>query len=310
MSDTKHDDILFSVLKECQSLPVFLDHIFGFLQRRTDFYCIAPEPNSPIGLPKGLAENLVRNTYYKWIPKSTNNEDVAVVLQEHEIPQAVFEEVVRAENVNEKEDITEEIVDEVDNINVEHSYNRTKKPEPVTNRHFDFTKSDSYNGAVYDNYCWSQTINEIEITIKLPENVKAKDLKVTILAHKISVRHKGGILLEGDLCHKCKHNEAIWSLDGNTLQIPLDKCKELWWDCLFTFEQKLDLTKIDCSRPYEDLTEDAQAKIEELNWNQERKRLGLPTSNDLLQQATLRKAWNAKGSPFSGEFDPSSVSFY
>lgn len=29
-----HDDMLFEMLKECKTLPNFLDEVFGFLQRR------------------------------------------------------------------------------------------------------------------------------------------------------------------------------------------------------------------------------------------------------------------------------------
>lgn len=30
----RFDDILFSILKDCKTLPVFLDNVFGFLSRR------------------------------------------------------------------------------------------------------------------------------------------------------------------------------------------------------------------------------------------------------------------------------------
>lgn len=172
-----------------------------------------------------------------------------------------------------------------------------------------FTKSDSYNGAVYDNYSWSQSISEVDIRVKIPENISKKQLCIEIKTKNISVRLKNSstVILEGELCQKCKSQEAIWSLDQTNLQIHLEKAMEAWWDCLTLSEPKLDFKKMDCSRPYEELTPEAQAKIEELTWNQERKRLGLPTSDELQMNDKLKKAWNAQGSPFTGPFNPDSV---
>lgn len=174
----------------------------------------------------------------------------------------------------------------------------------------EFSKSEAYNGGIFHNYCWSQTITEVDITVKVPEKFSKKNINVNIQSSSISVKlGDGTTLMEGDLCQKCKANEAIWSLDKQKLQIHLDKCQEMWWNCLVKAETKIDISKIDCSRPYDELSEEAQAKIEELQWNQERKRLGLPTSNELAMHTALKKSWNAEGSPFSGPFDPTLVQF-
>lgn len=62
----------------------------------------------------------------------------------------------------------------------------------------------------------------------------------------------------------------------------LQKSREKWWDALLVSEEKIDLSKIDAAKPMEDLAEDEQMKIQELMWNQERKRQGLPTSDQLV----------------------------
>lgn len=128
-------------------------------------------------------------------------------------------------------------------------------------------------------------------------------------SNKINVKLKNTSesLLEGELCRKCKNQETIWSIDRNILQIHMEKVQEMWWDCFLKSENKIDLSKMDCSRPFHELSEEAQAKIEELTYNQERKRRGLPTTDQIKLEETLKKAWNAEGSPFSGEYDPSKV---
>ncbi|XP_018561793.1 nudC domain-containing protein 3 [Anoplophora glabripennis] len=290
MCDTSsnHDNVLFEMLKECKTLPNFLAEVFGFLQRRTDFYIVANEPNAAVGLPEGLAEKLVRHTFYKCKPQPTE-----AVYNDIDIPTATEETVVtNSEEMNEVTSTTDDL------------YISETKP------HDTFSKSEFYNGAVHDNYCWSQTILEVNIVVLVPENVTKKDLDVTITPNQISVKlNDGTYLLDGDLCQKCKANDMIWSLDGRKVEIHLDKCQDVWWNCLIKSEPEMDISKIDCTRPYEDLPEEAQAKIEELQWNQERKRLGLPTSEEIIVQEKLKKAWNAEGSPFTGSFDPSVVSF-
>ena len=45
-------------------------------------------------------------------------------------------------------------------------------------------------------------------------------------------------------------------------------------------------------------------------FDQEQKRKGLPTSDELKNEDMLRKAWDAEGSPFKGTpFDPSMINF-
>lgn len=264
-------------------------NLFQLYCFRTDFYLITEGPNTTVGLPEGLAENLIKHTFYKWKPKSD-------VYNGHDIP-IVSEEIVVESSVEHSDsDIQneEDVRTEVSDVDI----------------YSDFAKSESYNGGNFKNYCWSQTITDIYITLRLPINFTRKDIIVEIASSKVSVTLRDGtVLLDGELCQKCKAGDAIWSLDRQKLQIHIDKCQEMWWNCLVKSEPQLDLSKIDCSRPYEELSDEAQAKIEELQWNQDRKRLGLPTSDEMVLQNALKKAWNVEGSPFSGPFDPSLVTF-
>lgn len=233
-----------------------------------------------------MAEAIVRQSFYDWMSH---------VAAKDSIPDAITETIVETSPI-------EEIIMEASAET--HSVENGKLMQ-------DFSSSESYNGAIYENYSWSQNITEVDIHIKVPPDVTAKNLLVNILPNEICVKIKNTnvTLLEGKLCNKCKHIDAVWSLDKCKLEIHLEKASEMWWDCLVHGEPKLDITQIDCSRPYEDLSEEAQAKIQELTWNQERKRLGLPTSEEIQMQEKLKKAWHAEGSPFKGPFDPSTVIF-
>ncbi|XP_022900297.1 nuclear movement protein nudC [Onthophagus taurus] len=292
----RFDDSLFAILKECRTLPNFFDAVFGFLNRRTDFYVISTNSNSHVGLPEGFAERFVRNTFYKWKPKDLNK---------NEVPEAVIETEIETEvEIDDETDNNKGIAMKSDDIEGDLRKLNVENDKNV---------SDSYNGGVFDNYSWSQTISDVDVLIKTPFGVTSKDLIVAIHPNKISIKTKKSslVLIEDELCNCVKNSEAIWSLDVSQrkLTVHLEKRSEIWWDCLLKSEPKLDLSKMDCSRPFEELPDEAQAKIEELQWNQERKRLGLPTSDEIKMRETLKKAWNAEGSPFVGDFDPSSVNF-
>ncbi|XP_072397245.1 nudC domain-containing protein 3 [Diabrotica undecimpunctata] len=287
MCESNHDDMLFEMLRDCKTLPKFLDDIFGFLQRRTDFYHVSKEENATVGLPEGLAEKLVRHTFLKWKPVSPD-----IIYTPNEIPVSTEETVVS---------FTEDL-DQVSST--------TKDELEDGVEEFSFSKSEYYNGAVFEHYCWSQSITEIDVIVRIPKDVSTKDLEVKLQSSSISVKLRDGdYILSGDLCEKCKATETVWSLDGRKLLLHLDKCQEKWWNCLIKSEPQLDISKIDCTRAYDELPEHAQVKIEELQWNHERKRLGLPTSEELEVHETLKKAWNAEGSPFSGPFDPTAVKY-
>lgn len=261
---------------------------------RTDFYVIASEPKSPVGLPVGWAENFVKQTFFKWKLPDPN------AVGQSDVPAATNEVVVN-DTALEKTGTND--------ASLEANKDSKVKSKLESTASSSFTTSQSYNGAVFDNHTWSQNITDVDIIVKLPENVTSKDLSIIILPQSILVKVKSSdaVLLEGELCQKVKHNDAMWSLDKKELEIHLDKLTEMWWDCLVKSEPKLDVTKIDCSRPFEELPEEAQAKIEELTWNQERKRLGLPTSDQLALQERLKKSWDTEGSPFKGPYDPNTV---
>lgn len=63
-------------------------------------------------------------------------------------------------------------------------------------------------------------------------------------------------------------------------QINLEKREERWWEAVLTTEEKISVRKIDASRPMTDLDDEAQAKIEEMMYNEQQKRMGKPTSQE------------------------------
>ena len=60
------DDLLFAVTQQAQGgIHGLLDAVYGFLQRRTDFYYEA-EPGDNMGFPPGIAESMTYSYFKKY----------------------------------------------------------------------------------------------------------------------------------------------------------------------------------------------------------------------------------------------------
>ncbi|XP_022122721.1 nudC domain-containing protein 3 [Pieris rapae] len=310
----KYDPILTSILEGEKSIIGFLSAIFGFLARRTDFYYTPEGPYENMGFPPGVAEELVVKVLRKCDPKNRKLSEA----EENDLSNEIMCSTVAQEV---------EIVDEhQDNFKVDPTQETQQKPvideaiqkTPLTKKVpiipddyeppvIPVQNSESYNGAVRDKYTWSQTITDLDVILNLPSNVRsAKDLNVIINPGDISVisRHQD-IIVKDSLPFKIKTLECFWSISEGRLLIHLEKMQERWWDRLLNNEEPINLDKIDCSRFLNELPEDHIAKVRELQWNQEQKMKGLPTSDEIRNIELLKKAWNSPGSPFLGkEFDP------
>lgn len=75
-------------------------------------------------------------------------------------------------------------------------------------------------------------------------------------------------------------------------------------------DAEIDTTKVDSTRCMYDYDGETQGAIRKILFDEDQKRKGLPTSDELQSEDMLRKAWDAEGSPFRGTpFDPSKVDF-
>nr|ADO33029.1 nuclear distribution protein NUDC [Biston betularia] len=330
---TKYDEVLSSILVNEKSILGFLSAIFNFLARRTDFYHVPEGPYENMGFPPGVAEELVIKVLRTCDPKSwkapngakksvdVNNEIMcSTVAQEVEV---IAEEDVNYEDQSSNQSQTPSEACKTDSSDkmpqTESDTESGKQSSAAKLIPDDYEppvipvqqNSETYNGAEREKYWWSQTIMELDVTVKLPPDIKSsKELKVTINTGDICIaRRNGHIIIKDSLPYKVKTMDSFWSISEGKLLIHMEKVQERWWDRLLKEEEPIDLSTIDASRPLNELPEDHIDKVRELQWNQERKMKGLPTSDEIRNIEILKKAWNAPGSPFQGqEFDPSVLS--
>ncbi|EDW95814.1 nudC domain-containing protein 3 [Drosophila yakuba] len=303
MDFQRNDAMLMEILQDRKTITGFLDSIFGFLRRNTDFYHTKLDEADKIGFPKGVRDQILHGAMQRYDPDCLLQ---ALTAQGggddgESAPPAVEEVVLESENVSQDEEMNP----------IE------SRPPQKGKEQSKFSPSDYKNGDVFETHCWSQSLKDVEVQVLLPKDHQAaKKLNILIQAQHIKVSSKPNpqtIILEGNLSQRIKHNEAVWTIDQNRLIISCDKAKELWWERLFDDDREIDAKKIECERYIDDLPEETQATIEKLRVQQlaaDKQQNKIHTSNHEQARTLdrLKAAWDAEGSPFKGQpFDPSVV---
>ncbi|KAI1900927.1 hypothetical protein AGOR_G00054870 [Albula goreensis] len=334
-----YDNALLGILQHVGNIQNFLQVYFGFLYRKTDFYRILNSPNDRMGFPPGVAEKMVFKTFKMFDQIAARDRERAAremelrERAEKEAPPPVEEVVVESEQ--EVETVAEKKEEESENATppsgaqapplktepvgkelVPSSTGRQATPSSETaltdcgQAQFQ-ADPDSYNGAVRDNYSWSQDYTDVEVRVFVPTNViKGKQVSVNLQPGSIRVAVKEGetdrVLIEGELSHKINTENSLWSLEpGKCVLLSLSKCGEVWWSAVLKGEKEIDVNQINRERSMASVDEEEHAVLDRLTFDYRQKLQGLPQSHEMKVHEMLKKGWDAEGSPFKGQtFDP------
>ncbi|CAO1408518.1 unnamed protein product [Diamesa serratosioi] len=290
------DQMLLQLLTDKENIFAFLDSIFGFLARCTDFYVV--DGPDGMGFPSdGMNEKIVLDVpvYEEEVFESAINTSSNEDENEVETLLNVSETDFISDKTTQFPKIEKDIAEKVETL-----INETLV---VNNPGKSFTSSDYFNGNCLGNYCWSQTLNEIEIQILLPETIKSsKNLDVKFQSQYISIKDKttNDVLLDGKIFNRWKHNEAVWNVCNRKLQISMDKCTESWWQQLLVTEPAIDVQKIDVTQDFDEFPESLQMGLEKLQKENQTTLSGINDENVSkgARQNPLTAKWKAEGSPF------------
>ncbi|XP_064165157.1 nudC domain-containing protein 3 [Anguilla rostrata] len=337
-----YDNALLGILQHVGNIQNFLQVYFGFLYRKTDFYRLLSSPNDRMGFPPGVAEKMVLKTFKVFERVALQDRERA--LQEAELrerekrtaPPAVQEVIVQAEEAGATVATTAQEVEETAEAPpaaVEQA--PPSNPEPVCGDaaqppegkpsepspgaigpapgQVQFQANpDSYNGAVRDNYSWSQDYTDVEVRVHVPAHVqRGKQVSVSLQTGSVRVAVREGpaetVLMEGELTHKINTENSLWSLEpGSCVLLSLSKSGEVWWSAVLKGEQEIDVNQINRERSMASVDEEEHAVLDRLNFDYQQKLQGKPQSHEMKVHDMLKKGWDAEGSPFRGQsFDPS-----
>lgn len=320
--DPRFDDMLFGILNNVGTIEKFMDIVFSFLYRRTDFFKVKSSSSDKLGLPPGVAQKIVKVLSQRYVqlerartPSTASESEPAKVREEKAVESD--KKMPSEEKEDKNNNASSSGVDQADLCEAE-SKPVEAEPKPVEasneeeERGYYTSDPESYNGASYDTYAWSQNNSELDVQVKVPDDVKS-GAQVKIHVEKIHLKVEAlhdenwQTLLDGALIYEVKPGSLTWTLHPRDhVHINLEKGYPRYWEALLDGEPKLNVRTIDCSIPFEDVDEEAQAKLQQMMFDQHQKRLGKPTSEEMKVQEMLKQAWDKKGSPFRGQkYDPS-----
>lgn len=265
-----------------------LSAFFGFLHRRTDFYCMydadeeGAEPSgapSRMGFREGDAEKLLLASFRQFplrrIPRNRPLVDASLATEMNIDSDLSSDAPVSAPTV------TNAITTSADLNAIQYTEEGLQIPVG--------------NGGSTDRYQWTQSLEECTILVGVSQGLRAKDLVVTLQSTNISVRKKhmdgsieniddssdDGIVLEGEFSQRVDPSESTWTLEGGVLQISLYKKVKTFWDSVLVGDAKIDATLVDSRRNVNTYDEVTQAQIRKIIFDQQQASKGLPTSDDI-----------------------------
>jgi hypothetical protein len=182
------------------------------------------------------------------------------------------------------------------------------------------------NGGIGPNYWWTQTLTEATVYVDVPPGTHSKDVAWTVTSSTVTLALKArpeAPLLSGELGGSIRASECMWTLevrtridsapgcvfhfatrllplrqDGSTLVLTFEKGVHTWWASVLKGHPEIDTQRVDSTMKVEDYDPETQAAIRKIMFDQQQKRKGLPTSEELEMQALMEKAAMVDGSPF------------
>lgn len=116
-------------------------------------------------------------------------------------------------------------------------------------------------GYTEKNYKWTQTPDDVTVTITLPDESLStkKDLSVLLKTNRIEMKIKGELFVGGELEHAINVDESTWTRDGNIVEIVLAKGMETkgdgegcWWGCVIKGDHVIDVKRMESTKYLDD----------------------------------------------------------
>ncbi|KAM7274350.1 hypothetical protein ACFE04_029014 [Oxalis oulophora] len=180
------------------------------------------------------------------------------------------------------------------------SAKRVKEEDPTPVADVEVEKNDNGarepnkgNGLDLENYSWTQTLQEVTVTVPIPPGTKSRFVVCEIKKNSIKVGLKGQpLIIEGELHKPIKPDESYWSIeDQKTLSILLTKHNQMeWWKCVVNGEPEVDTQKVEPENSkLGDLDPETRQTVEKMMFDQRQKAMGLPSSDELKKDEILKK---------------------
>jgi len=299
----KYDGILLSMAQEHQGgIPDFLDTLFSFLSRKTDFYT---------GGGPGAAKKLLDDKFgyhessaLKEATKKKAEREAAdrrqreklKQQQEQEKEQPKLKELTNQEAEALQKKLEKEKAESLENGSV--SSDAAAGGDAAADEEEDEEskgkiKPNAGNGCDLPTYSWTQTLKDVEVKIPLPFAVKGRDVTVKFEKKSLSVALRGmAPIIDGEMYNNIKVEDSTWTLEEKKIVcLSLEKINQMeWWNKLVKTDPEINTKKVNPENSkLGDLDGETRSMVEKMMYDQRRKEMGLPTSEDQKKQDAMSK---------------------
>jgi len=313
MGDEKFDGILLGLAQQHEGgVPQLMETFFSFLRRKTDFYT---------GGNSGAAKEMLLTAFNKQESVALSEQKKRKQLEEERKQKQKEKEA--ADRAKETEESKKPRVYEIDDdeekkINEEKQKSETpisipSTPTPIptstpTPKATESTETNgkekdeeddgrlppnSGNGGKTDKYVWTQVLQELEVRIPLSEIVKSKQVECEIKPKFLKVGIKGKpYIINEELSKGVKVDDCCWTVeDGKIIVVSLVKSNQMeWWSQVVLSEPEINTRKVQPeTSKLDELDGETRGTVEKMMFDQQQKQKGLPTSDEMSKQDTLKK---------------------
>ena len=116
-------------------------------------------------------------------------------------------------------------------------------------------------GYTEEKYKWTQTPEEVTMTIELPDaNLKAKtDLQIVMKTNRFELKIKGELYVGGELEHAINVDDSTWTKDGKIVEVIFAKGMDTqgegegcWWGCVIKGHHVIDVKRMESTKYLDD----------------------------------------------------------
>lgn len=194
-------------------LDDFLDKIFDFLRRNSDFFRIITPQDSTSGFLPGEAANLASTVFLRHQTRYLQ-QNQPHLLENHE-----------SNSPNKSNNPASAIRNTGSPVSAIRNTGKPVSDAPARPR---FDPINIYGGGSTDEYRWSQSWDSIDIQIPFTEPGESV-LRVDFKPEFYTVRFKTGKIVTNPLADQIVPDESTWQLEGDSVILNLAKKNSQWW---------------------------------------------------------------------------------
>jgi len=317
-NDDRFDGLYTNLANQTRGIEPLLDTVFSFLRRKSDFFAGPPGSGdkgteNAIATVHGVLQKHA-DIYLKDKKKSQEEER-----RKEDAKRKKKEEAEKKKRKKESEEgVIELDVDggfdisqssEVDDEdNKPPAKEEEKKPAALPlseedgrpndegdddNKEDDTPPPVGNGGTVDGKYVWTQTLEELTVSVPLPDNTRGRDLNVTMNKNHLKIGLKGQeFMVNDDLAKTIIVDDSFWTVeDGNRLVLTLQKLNRMeWWESVCTQDPKINIQKVQPENSQlSDLDGETRQTVEKMMYDQRQKAMGKPTSEEEKKNEIMEK---------------------